>query len=292
MADMTKTNLLRLPAMVDLMAILSTSPDQTEFTLNILKLRQGRFALIGFVALVSGCVTGPVYDHMPAASYETMKQSDLVIFKLQNEINAQVRRSQIGAGGGLIPALIGAAIEHNRTKKSEALLGPIRNTLIDVNIEERLKDQVEAQFIHVNWIKQEPVPILVGNFSELIKKEVETSSADAVGILFTKYFFNRNFRRLTVSIEFALYPVSVAVKETLRSDDETEELESFYRTRVTREMLLERELRGKSKKNAEIWASNNGERLKAALKGFIDSMVLELQALLRDPTRRNAAAKS
>lgn len=292
MEELSKINWPRLPAMVDLIAIHSTLPDRTEFSLNILKFRQGRFALIGLVALVSGCVTGPVYDHMPPASYETMKQSDLVIFKLQNEIDAQVRRSQVGAGGGIIPALIGAAIDHKRTTTAEALLGPIRNTLIDVNIEERLKAQVEAQFVHVNWVKQEPVPILVGNFSELIKERVETSSADAVGFLFTKYFFNRNFKRLTVSIEFALYPVSVAVKETLKSDDETEELEPFYRTRVTREMLLERELRGKSKKNAAIWASNNGEKLKTALNEFIDSMALELQAILRNPTRLNVAAKS
>ena len=125
----------------------------------------------------------------------------------QSEIKSNINPSNIAVatGGGLLGGLMAASQNASRTKKAEALIEPVREALIDFDVDQLAQDTTRAALAQVPWLQNAPI-----SFSKDSSPVGKSGSLDSIGasqVAFVEYSydFSPDFAELRVvaKVEFA-----------------------------------------------------------------------------------------
>ena len=230
--------------------------------------------IIVMMIMITGCQTSRV-----ALNPEYQRQittADTIIEVKQKEIYAEIKDSNlaVATGGGLIPALIDSAVEHNRAKTSETLIQPIRDQLVNYDFRTEFKDTFESRTHSIDWLRQS----YVEETDEITPSEIMARlnhSRSAILTLQTKYFLTPKFDGVTVESKISLFLPGV-------SDQSRHKPKPIYlNTFITHAPVSGAEMISK-KKNAE-YIAHNPTRLSEALENgcrhIIDMFVNDVQSM-------------
>ncbi|TLY35247.1 MAG: hypothetical protein E6K61_13715 [Nitrospirae bacterium] len=113
-----------------------------------MQIRDIHFVVLFVLLSAPGCVTTePAYIPLAKEVSQQIKSSNAVIVSTQDEIKADVEKSNVATytGGGLIPALIDVAIEGSRSKSAEQDIKPIRDALVGFDMGRELQTSLGNQ---------------------------------------------------------------------------------------------------------------------------------------------------
>ena len=241
--------------------------------------------------LMIGCA-GTRKDFVPLS--ETAKQriasSKFILIKNQEELNAEVNASNIAGatGGGLIFALVDVAVTNSRANATEKLLAPIRNELIDFDVHKEIKQSVVPVVQATPWLKATAdMAIVSGNYQDIINKTLEDKSikADVVGAVSSDYTLDSNFNTLKMTSVLELYSLNTSLNAANfgeKKSKKPKQPQPIYRTKVVYNKKIDAATKDATK-NAKLWAVNNGQAIKLALKDAVSNTALQLKEKLLNP---------
>lgn len=133
----------------------------------------------------------------------------------QQEIAADINRSNISAatGGGLIFALVDAAVDSAQAKKAEAAVTPVRDALLDYNFGARFSGDLADTLRDIPWLKGQKVVVQSPASPDLVKEWVDRSPADGLLLLRTRYRFSPDFKAITILVDATLLARSAALAQ-------------------------------------------------------------------------------
>lgn len=242
---------------------------------------------IGFlfmaIILFSGCAAKS-YIPLSESYRNKVISSDFVILQTQNEIVAEVEKSNAAAamGGGLIWALVDAYYENKNATETEDFIQPIRNLLLNYQVEENLNKELPSILNNTSWFNSKSLKLVQNEEEKLLDQLLITTSSDALGIIKPTYGFDSNFLQLEMKMEFTLYPASKTTKnqETHDEKDHT----PLYKTIVEHQYPLPN-FTNKKEENAKLWTENQGQIIKVALDESIKEVIKKLNKELQNPSK-------
>ena len=163
------------------------------------------------------------------------KYADMIIGNDQREINAEFQRSNVSTatGGGLIFALVDAAIDHSRAEDASAGAANIRNQLLDVDFTQELSASLQSalDLSPINFSESQ----LISLTSHKDVSSILSQSYDSSVMVITPYYAMTNeFMTLLVKLDVSLYtknPESInAIAATGREGKKTKNV--IYRNEI------------------------------------------------------------
>ena len=227
-----------------------------------------------FTALtLNSCSTTPTKIEMTETAKQNLKTVDAYIFVKQDEIHADIDPSDVAVytGGGLIPALIGSAIDNSRVKKSEELVQPIRNKLIDYDYAQLIKDEISNELEALSWVKIGTVKLFTGIPEKDLTVNISDSDANAILVVGSDCFFSPDFKSLSIKGQVQLLPLSNKCDIDFNN--------CIYKSSIAQSDNLELNL-SKKEEAAAKWAENDAQLTKESIgkiaKAFAKQIVAGL----------------
>lgn len=228
--------------------------------------------------LLSGCATQPQFKPMPAAAVGKINDADITVAVPQKEIVAQIERSNISGatGGGLLFALIDAAVESHRATEAEKQIAALRNSIVDYNFNAVALREVREQTEAISWIAGKNVRAVTDISEENIEKELLASKKDTFVSLNFEYFLSVDKKSVSVGLTANAYPntgdltaLQISLyKDTTRLNDENAK-RSDTANSLFRDWIVYTESLAEGMKTPEealaIWARDGGARMRDAL---------------------------
>jgi len=125
----------------------------------------------------------------------------------QSEIKSNINPSNIAVatGGGLLGGLMAASQNASRTKKAEALTEPVREALIDFDVDSLAQNTTRAAFAQVPWLQNATVAFSKDSSPVGKSGALDTIGASQVAFVEYSYDFSVDFAELRVvaKVEFA-----------------------------------------------------------------------------------------
>lgn len=181
----------------------------------------GTLVLLGTLA---GCATTP---HVPMSGGAKSKidSTGVIIGLHQQEINAEINPSNVATatGGGLIGALIQAAVDTSSTKKAEAAVSPVRNALLDYDFGSEFATVLTNELAGLPWLNTESVKALYGFGQDEQAEAIRDANSAMVVVVDTSYSLSTNFDTMKIMASVSAYPkdpelVAIAEKEVPNQD--------------------------------------------------------------------------
>jgi len=232
--------------------------------LNMLKL----WTILAVAFLTVACA-GTTPHYVDPAARAHIDEVDAYLAVAQDEIYAEIRPSQTAAaaGGGLLFALIDASVDTSRTKKTEELMQPIRDALIDYDYAEVLRTNILSQLKTIGWLNVKHVELERAIEDNRFIKRLEQSSASAILFMTADYKLAPDFDTVKARISLIMFPGADSLKrfrETLdNNENPTDTGDNIYRNDIIVDMPLG--LSGDKQSNAMKLAESKAEILKKAL---------------------------
>ena len=227
-------------------------------------------ALSGVLGL-SACVT-PIAEHIPLApsSQASVGSTDLVMPIAQSEIYVVVPASNVSAatGGGLLGALIDAGVDSSRTKKAQAAIKPLRDAVVDLDIDTILRDDLKASLSTVNWLHVNGARVVKTATPASLDQTITDSKEGAVLVVSVDYHLSVDASTLEIVVSANMYANNAAltaVKPKGGRGAKSDISNAIYRNTVTYKATVANAT-GDRDHNIAAWAANNGEPLRAALR--------------------------
>ena len=227
------------------------------------------------------------FVYIPETVKQRISSSEFVLIKNQEELNAEVKESNMGAAGGLLFSLIDVAVINSRANEAEKLLAPIRNELIDFDMHKEIKQAVFPVIQATPWLHAKDITIISGKYQDIVNRTLKdkTNKADVMGAINVCYNLDSNFNNLKVKTTLELYPLHIDLK--IEKDDKKEskkqkQVTPIYRAKIEYNKKLTAATR-KTSENAKLWAANNGQAIKVALKDSVANIALQLKDRLQNP---------
>ena len=232
---------------------------------------------LGFILIiimVAGCTSSRIA--LKPEYQEQLTSADTIIEVQQKEIYAEIEDSQIAtfSGGGLIPALIDAAIEHNRAKTADNLIRPIRNQLDDYDFRLEFKDTFESKVQAIDWLHGANVEEAENITPSDIMERLSHSSS-AILTLQSKYYLTPKFDSVIVEAKISLYLPGV-------SNQNRKKPKPIYRNNFTSQESITGPEKMSKKLNADYLATNTNwlnEALENGCSQIIDKFVSDIQRI-------------
>ncbi|HEY5722618.1 MAG TPA: hypothetical protein VIT45_09880, partial [Allosphingosinicella sp.] len=141
-------------------------------------------APVGFAAIAAPSPI--VTEEMHAVPADRAVQ----VLVAQSEIKSNINPSNIAVatGGGLLGGLMAASQNASRTKKAEALIEPVREALMDFDVDGLALDTTKRAFAQVPWLQNAPV-----SFSKDSSPVGKSGSLDTIGasqVAFVEYSYD------------------------------------------------------------------------------------------------------
>ncbi len=214
---------------------------------------------------ISGCATVREYNRIDAEMRPEIKKMETVLIVKQSELGSDIDQSNISTvtGGGLIPALIDAGINSKRTKKAEALIGPIRDKLIDYDFATKLEGELEGQMKSVNIKGADDVKLVRAEDKQFRQTTLSGSDSDIVMFIDAGYKLSPDFDTVTATANVMAYPVKPSFnpyKEKPNSNEKlAEHKDNVYRNTFKVDTSLD--VSGDKESNAAALAQMPPEKL-------------------------------
>jgi len=241
-------------------------------------------SFIFIIIFIAGCNTSRIA--LKPEHQAQLTSSETIIEVRQTEIYAEIEDSQIATatGGGLIPALIDAAIEHKRTKTADTLIQPIRNQLSDYDFGLEFKDTFESRVHAIDWLHSANVEV-AGEITPSDITERLNKSGPAILTLQSNYYVTPKFDGVIVEANISLYLPGV-------SDHNRKKPKPVYRNQFTSEESLAESEKASKKLNAVYMAENTAwlnDALKNGCSRIIDKFVADIQGVddVQPPTKQH-----
>lgn len=248
--------------------------------------------------LIVSCAGKKSQYFMPLAdaTKQQIKSSRFVIVHGQDELNAEVNQSKLtsATGGGMLVALVDAAITNKRASEAENLLNPIRSELINFDMDQEIKQLMFPVLRSTVWLHAKnisDISIVHGNYTDIVKQisNNTTDPKDVIGIFSSNYTLNANFSALKVTLVLELYPLNSNLKnlhECSTKKNKPNQPQPIYKTRVVYNKNIETKTNN-AKENAKLWLANDGQVIKNALKGSVIELSSKLNKKLQNPENQN-----
>jgi len=195
----------------------------------------------------------------------------------QEELEAEVEDSNIAAvmGGGLLPALVDAAIENSRSKSAEKLVSPLRARLVDIDFRKELASELKKQ-LNSSWLHMQKVEVTSALTSAERKHMFENSQGNAILLIDAKYKLSPDFMALKTSSLEELYLKDVK--------------DPIYKNKIE---ILSDPVAVKSKEEAvAAWDENEGSKIRYAIRDGAKRLAEAIAGKLMQPSKTVAAKEA
>ncbi len=243
-----------------------------------------RLRILPFLAvlplfLLAACANQlAVRQPLPGDARTGLTSTDVALPVRQSEIYVYVPPStagaQAGTQGGLIGALVGAAVDASvdsvRTKKAEAAVAPLRNSIVDFSFDNAFEREMKNSLSQVAWMHASAAKVLKDDASESLDKTLSSSSASAVLFVETDYRLTNDGDVFQASFSSWLSPNDDALRDLKarevkqgKSGHVAAPDNALYRNTLTFEARVT--ATGDRDHNIAEWSANNGAPMRAAL---------------------------
>jgi hypothetical protein len=222
-----------------------------------------RVVFYGLFLLLASLAVGCVPVHIPlTAEHAAMVGPTRVHASIpQEEVTAVVEKSYVGmvAGGGMLLALVDAAVESNRASAANKLIEPIRRDVSDFDFRAQFYAALEKTLRGIATIKlakfEPAVKPLSDKDRDALRKQIPEQAFLSVA---TRYELTSDFQALWVITEASLW---------LRDKEDAVYLAKYHY--YTPPIAPAKD----SEAAAAAWAANRGAALRAALtEGIAETM--------------------
>ncbi|WP_455222737.1 hypothetical protein [Kaarinaea lacus] len=221
------------------------------------------FAVVAL--MFGGCA---IQSHLPMTkdAQSKIQSTDVVIGLSQEEIYAEIERSNTSAavGGGLLFALIDAAIESSRSDDAETLVTPIKNSLIDYNFPSEFETALSTELQRLTWLNSIKYQTRKPYTPNDVDSVIQAASADILLVFNTSYRFSPGLKSVKVSTAVTGYANSDELKAIAKESSPDAEKPVLYMNSFTYSQPLVGEYTD-SEKASKIWSDNNAEQVRTAL---------------------------
>jgi len=210
-----------------------------------MKARIQFLAVVSLLILLSACATLPPNHHLVEAARGQVSDVDVFLLVPQKEIYAQIDQSNVAAatGGGLLMALIDAAVDSSRTKTAEQNIQPIRDKLLNFDYADELGKEINSVLKNVSWLHAHDIQLVRSTIDEkLIADLYAKSKASAVLIVTGNYSLVPNFHSVVTDVSLTMYPKSATLDAYKESNDKnstpTDGSDNIYRNHFKNSTVL------------------------------------------------------
>jgi hypothetical protein len=233
------------------------------------------------VALVVGSV-GPAAAKPATVISEAVvndaQHRSIRVLVSQSEIKSNINGSQLGtaimiaAGGGMLAGLIGGMIASaqnaDREKKAEALIAPLRTSLVDFNTDELAQAAAHNSLAEIAWLKE--ADFSFGKDSSPAGRNSFLDQAnDQVVFVDYSYDLSPEFDSVrvveTIQIANKALPNIGKGQPQPRPEHRITRYLAYTQTLTSAVTLPDADPKNKQA-NADRWAANNGELARRAIK--------------------------
>lgn len=164
--------------------------------------------------LLSACTVSPNSFIVPQAK-QHIKSTDVFIEVGQQEIIAEIDRSQVAVagGGGLLLALIDVAIDNSRANDAEELIVPIRDALIDVDFAAEFNANLASELTKFSWLNVNHIDLKREVEPYSVAQHYKQTEADAVLVVNAGYALSADFSTLKGQANILLLPKAEKLRQ-------------------------------------------------------------------------------
>jgi hypothetical protein len=284
---------------------------------GIIFMKSLRVAFATFAAFsLAGCAGLPVTQPLDRKVADTIQPMELTVGIKQPELYAQFEPSMVGQsmaiGCGAVPGLgillaaacggaggaIDATVNAERAKTADTTIRPLKDDIIDVNVDRLLQDALSTSLTAVPSMKLASTTLVKAVDDKAYEASFRASTASAVMFINVDYHLTRDFSTLELSARSLVYPRGEAARvaagqpkdlPTAANELATEAKNSVYRSEVYYRVKLSDE-----KKDGagylELWRADGAHLLRAALTdGSVRLAKLIAEDLQRVPPEKRSA---
>jgi len=226
---------------------------------------------------------------MPTAALPHIQKTDVLVTIPQKEIEAEIDPSKVAAatGGGLLFALIDTAVNNARANSAEQAIIPLRNELLDLNLNESVKKAITTNIVIIPWVADEEIELTNALTNDQLDAKFLASDKSALLVLAINYRISPDFKTLKLYGHANLFPKNDELKklqfdlykDTSKINEPTGvkmiALNSLYRNSFTYSKTIQTKSNDLSD-IAKEWSENNGSKLRAAMNEGIESLIKAL----------------
>ena len=251
-----------------------------------MQIRDIHFVVFFVLLAAPGCVTTePAYIPLAKEVSQQIKSSNAVIVSTQDEIKADVEKSNVATytGGGLIPALIDVAIEGSRSKSAEQDIKPIWDALVGFDMGRELQTSLGNRLDSIPWLNVKKTEILYDTKPDLVPSLLASSSEDALVLITPSYSLTSDFVALKVESEVKVLPRAAQLRASSEGKgSKKEQVTPLYKNVVAHIAPL---VTGASNRKAAAaeWSKDGGAVIKQAMKQSADRIANKIVKSLTNP---------
>ena len=248
---------------------------------------QLRFAVLASLIALGGCATTP-HAPLPSMARDKISSTDVVLPIRQSEIYVFVPNSQISAatGGGLLFALVDAAVDSVRTSKAEDAVKPLRDSLVDFNFDESFQGELKKSLSEVPWIHLADVRVIKEVTNNSMDEALTGSKSGAVLFAAPDYHLSNDANLLVLKVTVSLFPNDDALralsKNKSNSGAKTAMEKALYRNTFTFSTKIPGTASDRDA-NMKVWSADNGAAARAALNRGAAKLAVMLAEDLQKP---------
>jgi len=228
-----------------------------------------RFAILVSLIALGGCATA-AHAPLPSMARDKISSTDVVLPIRQSEIYVFVPNSQVAAatGGGLLFALVDAAIDSARTSKAEDAVKPLRDALVGFNFDEALQGEVKKSLSEVPWMHVADVRVIKEVTSDSMDRALTDSRSGAVLFAEPDYHLSNEGDLLVLKVKVSLFPNDDALRALSQnksnSGAKTAPERALYRNTLTFSTGVSGST-GDRDANMKVWSADSGAAVRVAL---------------------------
>lgn len=182
----------------------------------MLKLRKkaSLFLTFAMALILTGCGTTPNY-FMPAQATKNINSTDVIVSIPQKELYAQVNspNTVAAAGGGLLFALIDAAVVNARANTAESAISPIKDALIEEDFNQLFASYLNEELANIGWLNLNKVKLSVLEGDAGRERAIKSAQSDAVMLIDVDYSLGANFNDFEAKAQAVLLPKNSQLKQ-------------------------------------------------------------------------------
>jgi hypothetical protein len=230
--------------------------------------------------LLAAALSGPVLAQKTAAPVVSQTLAveggrTLHVMVAQSEVKSDINPSNIAVatGGGLLGAMVGAAVDSARAKKAEELIGPIRTATADMDADALAIDTAKASFGDMEWYKANPAAAF-GKDSSVAGKSALLDAATGKQIAFVEYSYDLSptFDAVRVAAKIEVANKAIPASAKGKGEKRLNPKNLAYATRAT--SVVQLKTAGDDKEaNAMRWSADNGALTRKALQVAFANLV-------------------
>jgi len=237
--------------------------------------REGIFiAVLG--ALLSGCVSAPKNQSIPAEGRSIVGGREVQISVAQGEIKTNINASNMtaAAGGGLLFALVDAGVESHRAGVAEQVAKPLRDALVGYDFDARAQERTKATLAELDWFAPRDYSFVKEINADARSAKLDAMASSQMAFVDYEYSLTPDFGAVEISVT-----VSLANKQAAPGQKPVTRLSAANLAyHQQSEVLIPLNNASKRKEeNADRWAGNGAALAKQAL----DTGLTRVQAVIK-----------